>query len=219
IAGTLGALAAAMGKIAQDLVLLSQTEVAEVTTGAGETKGRSSAMPQKRNPTEAAAAAACARLAIAQVPVILAAGIQEHERAAGAWQAEWEAVPQLFRLTAGAVEWVHRALVALRVDAARMRSNLRAAGGMIMAEALMTALAPRVGRPAAYGIVRRVADRVAETGQSFAEAAHADAEIRAALSPQQIAAALDPAGHLGSAGAIIDRALASFRALPPEGGR
>src|SRR6266699_1823860 len=97
IAGTLGIVAGAMAKIAGDVVLLAQTEVGEASEGAAPGKGGSSAMPQKHNPVDATFAIASARLAIGVVPVILSAMAQEHERAVGGWQAEWEAVPALFR--------------------------------------------------------------------------------------------------------------------------
>lgn len=216
IASAVGTVAGAMGKIATDLALLSQTEVGEISTGAGEVKGRSSTMPHKRNPVEATAAVACARLAIAQVSVILASSIQEHERSAGAWQAEWEAIPQLFRLTAGALEWVHRALTNLQVDAERMRANLDATGGTIMAEALTMALARTLGRPEAYRVVQRITDRAVASGIALADAALVDERVRKVLSSDKLAAALDVSGYLGSAGAIIDRALAAFRSLQQQ---
>src|SRR5581483_6136625 len=108
IASTLGIVAGALAKIAGDLVLLAQTEVGEVTEASAPGKGGSSAMPQKRNPVDATGAIAAARLAIGVVPVILSAMTQEHERAAGGWQAEWAAIPDLFRFTAHAVERVRQ---------------------------------------------------------------------------------------------------------------
>ena len=214
VAGTLGVVAATMGKIAGDLALLSQTEVAEVSTGAQAGEGRSSAMPQKRNPVEAVAASACARLALGVVPVLLAAGVAEHERGAGGWQAEWEALPALFRYTAGAVDWVRRALVTLTVDEGRMAATLAAAGGLIMAEALAMALAPQFGRDEAYRVVADICARAARAGVNLREAAAADDRVRAALPAAALERALDPAHYLGSADAFIDRALAGFAEEP-----
>ncbi len=93
IAAALGVVAGAMAKMAGDLILLAQTEVGEVSEGAVPGKGGSSAMPQKHNPVDATAAITSARLAIGVVPVLLSAMAQEHERAVGGWQAEWEAIP------------------------------------------------------------------------------------------------------------------------------
>jgi 3-carboxy-cis,cis-muconate cycloisomerase len=204
-----------MAKVANDIALLSQTEVGEVSTEAGAAEGRSSTMPQKRNPVEAMAAIASAHLAIGLVPTLLSAGVQEHERAVGRWQAEWEATPELFRRTSGAVEWVHRAVRGLEVDSDRMRANLNRTDGLIMAEALTMALAPQVGRDEAYQIVRRVCDRAVQAGTGLLEVAASDAQIRAVLSPDRIARAFDISGYLGSADAFIERALVGFRRLQP----
>lgn len=213
VAAALGVVAGGMGKIAGDLALLSQIEVGEVSTDAAATKGRSSTMPHKRNPVEAAAATASARLAIGMVPVVLSSAVQEHERAAGAWQAEWQAVPDLFRFTAGAVEWTYRALSNLHVHADRMRVNLEHTRGQIMAEALTMALAARLGRPEAYRIVQRASDRAAQRGISLHEAAAEDEEIRGAISPERLERVFEVSGYLGSTEALIDRALDGFRAL------
>lgn len=208
IAFAVGAAAGAMGKIATDVVLLSQTEVGEVSPSA---PGPSSAMPQKRNPVDAINAVACARAALAQVPAVLSSMIQEHERAAGAWQAEGQAVPALFRAAAGAVHWCHRAVGGLKVDAGRMRANLEQTHGLIMAEALTTALAVKVGRDEAFAIVRRLSDRIAGGAGSLRAAIAGDGRIREILTDVEIDQALDAAGYQGSAEAFIDRALGAFR--------
>ena len=119
IAGTLGVVAGAMAKIANDVALLAQTEVGEASEGAMPGKGGSSTMPQKHNPVDAAFAIASARLAIGEVSVIFSAMTQEHERAVGGWQAEWVAIPNLFRYTSGAVEHVRGMIGGLKVDPAQ----------------------------------------------------------------------------------------------------
>ena len=218
VAAGLGIVAGAMAKIATDVALLAQTEVGEVTTSASGAagSGRSSAMPHKRNPVEATAALACSRLAIGMVPVLLGAGAQEHERAAGGWQAEWQAVPQLFRFTSGAVQWVLRAMISLQVDAERMQANLNLTHGLIMAEALTTALVPSLGRSEAFRAVQRVSDRAAQTHMNLREVAAADAQIRSALSPQALERVFDVSAYLGSTDTFIDRALADFRSMRPK---
>ncbi|MGQ0568043.1 MAG: 3-carboxy-cis,cis-muconate cycloisomerase [Armatimonadota bacterium] len=218
IAGVLGTVAATVAKVASDIALLSQTEVGEVSTAAQAGEGRSSTMPQKRNPVEAMAASACARLAIGLVPILLSAGMQEHERAAGGWQAEWEAIPQLFRRTSGAVEWVHRAVRGLEVDADRMRANLDRTHGLIMAEALTMALAAHIGKDEAYQVVQRVCDRAMQVGAELREVAASDERIRAVLLPDQIEHALDVSAYLGSTDAFIDRALDGLLKLDPSQG-
>ncbi|MBX5444471.1 3-carboxy-cis,cis-muconate cycloisomerase [Sphaerobacter sp.] len=211
IAAALGVVSGAMAKIATDLVLLAQTEVGEVSEGAAPGKGGSSAMPQKRNPVDATFALAAARLAMGAVPVVLSGMAQEQERAVGGWQAEWEALPDLFLATASAVERVRQALDGLEVDAVRMRENLGMGGGLLLSESLTMALARRVGRPAAYRLVQAAVARVREDGTTLRDAALADEQIRAVLSEDEIDQALDPAGYIGSADVFIDRALARYR--------
>lgn len=213
VAAELGIVAGAMAKIAGDLALLAQTEVNEVTPSVSTTKGRSSAMPQKRNPVEATAAIACARVAIGILSTVMAVGAYEHERAVGGWQAEWHAIPELFRSTSGAVMWTQRALSTLHVDPTRMRANLAMNSGLIMAEALTMALAAHLGRPEAYRIVQELCDRVSQTKSPLRETAAEDKRVRDLLPGETLSHALDVNAYLGSADAFIDRALAQFRRL------
>ncbi|HYV39403.1 MAG TPA: 3-carboxy-cis,cis-muconate cycloisomerase [Gemmataceae bacterium] len=211
IAAALGVTAGAMTKIASDISLLAQTEIGEVAEAAASGKGGSSAMPHKRNPVDAVNAQAAARLAIGVVPVILSAMANEHERAAGGWQAEWVAVPDLFRFTAGTVERVRSALTGLQVNPERMLANLDQCGGLLMAEALTMALAPALGRPEAQRVVQEACGRATKSGMTLKQAALEDGPIRATLSPEEIERALDPQQYLGSTDALIDRALQSYR--------
>jgi 3-carboxy-cis,cis-muconate cycloisomerase len=211
IGGALGVTAGSMAKIAGDIVLLAQTEIAEVAEAEVPGKGGSSALPQKHNPVDAVAAIAAARLAIGVVPVLLSAMANEHERAAGGWQTEWVAIPQLFCFTAGAVARVHAALRGLRVNAERMMANLECDGGLLMAESLSMALAQKLGRPEAQRLVKEACERAMAQGVSLGQAAQDDTAIRASLSVDEIGNALAPANYLGSANALIDRALESYR--------
>ena len=211
IAGTLGVLSGAMAKIAGDIALLAQTEVGEVAEGAAPGKGGSSAMPQKRNPVDAMRAIAAARLAIGVVPVILSAMMQEHERAVGGWQAEWAAIPDLFRYTAGAVEGVRAAVTDLQIDPVRMKANLDLTNGLIMAEALTMALSPHIGKPEAYRIVQTISNHVIESGGNFHQAALQDEQVQGILSAEEIDHALDPGKYLGSTDTFINKALQAYR--------
>jgi 3-carboxy-cis,cis-muconate cycloisomerase len=213
IASALGVTAGSMAKMAGDIALLAQTEVAEASEAAAPGKGGSSAMPQKRNPVDATRAIASARLAIGVVPVILSAMAHEHERAVGGWQAEWTAIPDLFRFTAGAAERVRSAVQGLEVDPDRMRANLDRSGGLVMAESLTMALAAHLGRSPAHEIVQAACSRAMAAGSSLRQAALDDAQISAVLSSEEIDRALDPAEYLGSADALIDRALEAYRAV------
>jgi len=211
IAGTVGVVAGAMSKIAGDVVLLAQTEVGEASESAVPGKGVSSAMPQKHNPVEAISAIASARLAVGEVPVILSAMAQEHERSAGGWQAEWMSIPNLFRFTASAVERVRGAIGGLQVDPVRMSANLDLTGGLIMAESLTMALALHVGRPEAQRIVKALCDRAISSGIHLRQAVREEEHVKTLLLPEEIDRALDPGKYLGSTDAFIDRALASYR--------
>lgn len=217
IATALGTVAGAMAKIANDVVLLMQTEVGEASEGASAARGTSSAMPQKKNPVLASSAIASARLAIGSVPVVLSAMMQEHERAAGGWQAEWIAIPDLFRFVAGATARVRTIAENIEIDADRMRVNLDSSGGQIMAEALVMALAPRVGRPEAYELVASACERAAEGGGDLRSVVAGDERISGVLAPDAIERAFDPNAYLGSTQVFIRRALDGFRAVaePP----
>ncbi len=211
IAGTLGVIAGAMAKTASDVALLAQTEVGEASEGIMPGKGGSSAMPQKHNPVDAAFAIASARLAIGEVSVILSAMTQEHERAAGGWQAEWVALPNLFRYTSSAVEHVRGMISGLKVDPARMSANLELTQGLIMAESLTMALAPHVGRPEAQRIVKTLCDRAVRSGVHLHEVILEEEPVLRMLSLEEIDSALDPGAYLGSTNVFIDHALASYR--------
>ena len=121
LGSALAVAAGAAAKIALDLSLLAQTEVGEVSEAAG---GRSSAMPHKRNPARAVEARTAFAGVTAQAAVLHAALVGEHERSAGAWQSEWPALSEAFRLAAGAVARTREALSGLQVHTARMRENL-----------------------------------------------------------------------------------------------
>jgi 3-carboxy-cis,cis-muconate cycloisomerase len=119
-------------------------------------------------------------------------------------------VPDLFRYTGGAVERVRLALSGLEVDAERMRANLDLTRGLLMAESLSMALATRVGKQEAHHVVQAACERAVRQGSDLQTVARADEQISDALSADEIGAALDPAGYLGSANLFVDRALDAF---------
>jgi 3-carboxy-cis,cis-muconate cycloisomerase len=213
IAATLGVVAGAMSKIAHDIALLAQTEVGEASEGASPGKGGSSAMPQKHNPVDATTALASARLAVGVVPVILSALTQEHERAVGGWQAEWAAIPDLFRYTASAVERVRDALVGLQIDPDRMSANLALTGGLIMAESLTMTLAAHMGRPEAYRLAQALCNQVIKEGGDLRQVALKDTQVSTVLSREELDRALDATAYLGSTDTFINRALEAYRAV------
>src|SRR4029077_11468562 len=141
----------------RDVVLLMQTEVGEVCEGGSEGRGGSSTLPHKRNPVSANVVLAAALRAPGLCSSLLAAMVQEHERAAGAWHAEWSLVPELFRLADGALNQSLAMVEGLEIDAARMRANLELTHGLVYAEAVSMALAGTLGRETAHELVQAAA--------------------------------------------------------------
>ena len=211
IAGTLGVIAGAMAKLASDVAHLAQTEIGEAREGAMPGKGGSSAMPQKHNPVDAAFAIASARLAIGEVSVILSAMTQEHERAVGGWQAEWVAIPNLFRYTSGAIEHLLGMISGLKVDPIRMSTNLELTQGLIMAESLTMTLAQHVGRSEAQRMVTTLCERAVRLGVHLREVVLEEGPVLSILSVEEIDRAFDPGEYLGSTNVFIDNALKSYR--------
>jgi len=200
VGAALDAVAGAAAKVGRDVVLLAQSEVGEVAEAWG---GRSSTMPQKRNPVRSTLAVACARLANAHAEVRLGGLAHEHERAVGGWHAEWEALSGALAFAGGSAAAAADAITGLEVDEDRMRANLEAGGGLVLAERLAFALAPRLGRTAAHDVVSEAA-----RARSFREALLVDE--RTGLTADELDALLDPTGYLGAAEALVDRALGAF---------
>jgi 3-carboxy-cis,cis-muconate cycloisomerase len=206
LAAALGIAAGALGKIGRDLALLSQTEVAEVHEAAA---GGSSTMPQKRNPVGATVAIAASIRAPGLVATALAAMGQEHERGAGGWQAEWETIPALVRLTGGAARAIAGALETLVVDPERMRANLDLTQGLDASEAASFALARVLGRQPAHRLVQAAAARAAAENRPLVDVLAVDPDVSGRWSRADLERLLDPAAHLGSAEALVARVLAS----------
>ncbi|HKE51597.1 MAG TPA: 3-carboxy-cis,cis-muconate cycloisomerase [Actinomycetes bacterium] len=121
LAGALATAAGVLARIARDVTLLAQTEVGEVVEAE---PGRSSAMPHKRNPVAAVSAYACASQAPGLAATLFAAMAQEHERAAGAWQAEWRPLRELLVSVGSGAAWLRQCLAGLTVNEAAMAANL-----------------------------------------------------------------------------------------------
>jgi 3-carboxy-cis,cis-muconate cycloisomerase len=208
--GFLGLVCGSLAKIATDIILLAQTEVAEVTEPYVAGRGSSSTMPQKRNPIASEYILAAARTVQALVPVMQGAMAQDHERATGPWQAEMLALPQCYVLAHGALLHTRAIADGMVVDAARMRRNLDATGGLIVAEAVMMGLAPKLGRGEAHHVVKHACDAALAEGIPLAAALAREASVTAVLDADAIAKLVDPAAYLGSTDAFIDRALAAI---------
>jgi 3-carboxy-cis,cis-muconate cycloisomerase len=207
LAAALGVTLGVLGKIGRDVVLLAQTEVAEVAEAGGEGRGGSSTMPHKRNPVGAVGLVACAQRGPGLVATMLTAMAQEHERGAGAWQAEWETLLELLRLTASGATIARELLAGLEVDAEKMRADMDTTGGLAMSESVAGALSGSLGRSDAQALVERAARRSLESGRSFREVLLESPEVSEELGADGLDAALDPAAYLGVTAQLIDRAL------------
>jgi 3-carboxy-cis,cis-muconate cycloisomerase len=208
----LSILAGTCGKIARDVSLLMQTDVAEASEPAAEGRGGSSTMPQKRNPTASAAALACAALAAQFAATLLAAQANhEHERATGAWQAEWPTFPALLLVTSGALAAVIDIGEGLEVDASRMRTNLDSTHGLVMAEAVSMALGAHMGKQEAHRIVEAAAHTALADRRHLREVLAADTRVNERLSASDLDRLFDPLAYQGMAQTFIDRIVAGAR--------
>lgn len=210
LAAALGAACGTLGKLATDVILLAQTEVAEVReSGDG---GGSSSMPQKSNPVRAILTVAAARRAPGLVATLLGTMVQEHERAAGAWHAEWPTLTELVGITGGAAAHTSVLLEGLSIDPERMEAHV-AGNDLLMAEAVAGRLAGAMGGERAHDVVRRCVTAARGRGTSLRAALIDEPRVTEALSLEELDAALDPRAHLGSAAHFIDAALRAHRDL------
>jgi 3-carboxy-cis,cis-muconate cycloisomerase len=209
-ASVLAILAGTCGKIARDVQLLMQTDVAEAFEPQGEGRGGSSTMPHKRNPVAAATALAAATMAPNLAATIFAAQVQDHERSAGPWHAEWPVMPMLQLVTSGALAAIVDIAEGLEVDAARMRVNLDATHGLIMAEAVTFALAETIGKSEAHHLVEAAVKRAVAEKQHLRNVLAGDTKVTSHLNAAKIAALFEPMAYQGVSQALIDRLLASL---------
>lgn len=207
VAAALGVLAATTSRIALEVIDLARSEIAEVREGGGRLAGASSTMPQKVNPILSETLVGLSGMASALSSVPLRAMTGRHERAAGEWQMEWDSLPLLVAYVGTAVARCRDLIDGLHVDTQRMATNLEVDGGLIMAEALMMQLAPRLGRHEAHEVVYDLSARARAAGTSLAAAAGAyvaeegfGEEIR-----------LDPSDYLGEAEEIAATAVERWR--------
>ena len=213
VATTLGLVTATLGKLARDLSLLAQTEVAEVFEPTAPGRGGSSTMPHKRNPVGAAIALAAAVQVPGLVGTMLTAAVQEHERGLGDWPAEWDTLPQIAMLTAGALDAMTTTIAGLDVDARRMALNLDTTGGQIMAEAIQMAVAPALGRDVAHSLVGAACKRAVAERRHLRDVLRDEPQVRAVLDDAALARLFDPLSYLGSADAFIERVLSRHQTL------
>jgi 3-carboxy-cis,cis-muconate cycloisomerase len=198
------------GKIARDVSLMMQTDVAEAFEPSGEGRGGSSTMPHKRNPVAAATALAAATMAPNLAATIFAAQVQDHERSAGPWHAEWPTLPTLQLVTSGALAAIVELAEGLEVDVARMRVNLDATHGLIMAEAVTFALAEKIGKSGAHHLVEAASKKAVTNKQNLCDVLKADPKVTAHLSADKLEKLFEPMAYQGVSQVLIDRLLKSL---------
>ena len=206
--GFLGLVTASLAKIATDVMLLMQTEVGEAFEPFVAGRGSSSTMPQKRNPISCEHMLAAAKAVRQHAGLMLDAVVADHERATGAWQLEWVAVPESFLATAGALRQARFMLEGLPIDAARMRRNLDLTGGLIVAEAVMMALAEHIGRGPAHDVVYAACRAALDEGTPLIDQLRKSSAVTKHLDDERLQRLVDPANYVGAAPAMIDRVLA-----------
>jgi 3-carboxy-cis,cis-muconate cycloisomerase len=222
----LAAAAGTCGKVAREIIDLSRTEIGELREQGGHDHGASSTMPQKANPILSEVVVGMSTLARTHVLALLMAMQPGHERSAGEWQVEWDALPSLFALAGGSLENLDLALASLAVSADRMEANLENEDGMAMAEAAMIRLAPSIGRLRAHHLVSEACRRARESHLALARVIPrilAEEDVEPDLSIEEL---LAPDHYFGEADAIVTAAIehwtrvsqAAFRSSQTDAG-
>lgn len=201
----LGLITGSLGKIGFDIMLMMTTEIAEAFEPFATHRGSSSTMPQKRNPISSEVMLANAKAVRQHTGLMLDAMVQDFERATGPWHIEWMAVPESFILAAGALAQARFMLEGLIVDEARMRQNLGATRGLIVAEAVMMGLAPHLGRTEAHDVVYDACRQAIAGNTTLAAVLIANPAVKAHMTAAEIERLCDPANYLGVAGEMVDR--------------
>jgi 3-carboxy-cis,cis-muconate cycloisomerase len=204
-ATSLGLLVGTLGKIARDVSLLMQTEVGEVFEPAGQDRGGSSTMPHKRNPVACAAILAVATRVPGLVATMLSAMGQEHERGLGGWQAEWETLPEIFRLSAAALARTIEIAEGLEVNRERMLANLEATHGLVLSEAVSAALTVFIGRSQAHTLLEGASKRAIAGKRHLRDVLMEMPDVRTYLSEADLNRLFDPKNYLGSTRLFIER--------------
>ena len=211
IAAALGLCVGTFGKIARDIALHVQTEIGELAEPGGEGRGGSSTMPHKRNPVTCASVLAASVRMPGLVSTLLSAMQQEHQRALGGWQAEWETLPELVMLAGGALHHLAEMIPGLQVDAVRMLENLDATHGLIFAEAVTMALGDRLGKIPAHMLVEAACKKALNEKRHLKDVLREDPSLRGYLTPADLEGLFDVRNYLGNADEFVREVLAQAK--------
>ena len=207
-----GLLTGSLGKIARDLSLQMQTEVGELAEPQAPGRGGSTTLPHKRNPVGCAAVLTASVRVPGLVSSLLSGMVNEHERALGGWQAEWDCLPEIACLCGAALTQIRQVLEGLHVDTERMRANIDQTRGLVMAEAVSLALAAHIGRAAAHECIEAACHAAQQSGQTLHRILSTEPLVLQAMSLEELEAKFDPLSYTGSANLLIDRVLVAHRA-------
>ncbi|MGI9333172.1 MAG: class-II fumarase/aspartase family protein, partial [Gammaproteobacteria bacterium] len=208
VTGFLALACGSIGKIGYDIMLMMQTEMGEVLEPYVAGRGASSTMPQKRNPIASEMMLASAKIVREQHSAMLDAMVQDHERATGQWHVEWQALPTAFIVASGGLRAARETLEGLEVNPDAMARTLDVTKGLIVAEAVMMGLAPRLGRQRAHDVVYDCC-RAALTGNvAFVDALLAEPDIASQFERAEIESFTAPRNYLGAAPEMTRRFLA-----------
>jgi len=206
----LGLVGGSLGKIAMDVKLMMQTEVAEVYEPFAPGRGSSSTMPQKRNPISCLYIHSAVSVVRQHAAALMDAMIADHERSTGPWEIEWIVLPEAFCLTAGALHQTNFMLAGLEVDVKRMRANLDLTNGLVVSEAVMMGLAPYLGREHAHDLVYDLCREAIRQNRPLLDLLAGNSEIAKHVDRRRLAELCDPANYLGLSGVMVDRVLGSL---------
>lgn len=207
--GFLALVCGTIGKIGYDIMLMMQTEIGEVLEPFVEGRGASSTMPQKRNPISSEMMLAAAKIVREQHSAMLDAMVQDHERATGQWHVEWHALPTAFIVASGGLAAARAALEGLDVRTDAMARVLDTTKGLIVAEAVMMGLAPKLGRQVAHDVVYECCRVALNSDVTFEDALLARKEIADAIPADEIHRLVAPVNYLGAAPEMVERLLAA----------
>jgi 3-carboxy-cis,cis-muconate cycloisomerase len=211
IATTLGLLTGTLGKIARDIALHMQTEIDELREPAEEGRGGSSTMPHKRNPVACAMILASAIRVPGLVATMLSAMVQEDERGLGGWHAEWETLPEIVCLTAGALHHLTDVVPRLEIDVKRVRENLELTKGLIFAEAITGALGEKISRSQARELIDAASERAIKEKRHLRDVINDDEKIASRLSAEQLDNLFDARNYTGTSSEFIDRVIDNYK--------
>jgi len=204
-------------KIGHEIYNLQRPEIGEVSEGFVTGTVGSITMPHKRNPEISEHLGTLARLIRHNTALIVESLVHDHERDGRSWKAEWVVLAETC-LAVGKLLVLLRTLVGnLVIHTDRMRANLEATGGFVLSEAVMLALAARIGKQSAHTLIYEASMAAHAAGHGLKEAILDNSQICAHLSRDEIEALFDYRQHTGQCGAMVDQVLAELRNIDEPG--